>query len=197
MRPLLLLAGSSAPECALTAVITLPSDLLRAQTITCKGAFPLRLSLARGTRADLPACALSTCQPPSPGRPPSRCRSRRSRSLLRRRARSASRSSSEPFLGRSRSPCSSLSVRTHPLPSACLFSAPACATRASLSLHALRGGSLEQQADVLAPRPSLSDAYTLSGNDAEGVFPSILGHEGGGVVRPGELPASELAISRG
>lgn len=27
-----------------------------------------------------------------------------------------------------------------------------------------------------------TDAYTLSGADAEGVFPSILGHEGGGVV---------------
>lgn len=27
-----------------------------------------------------------------------------------------------------------------------------------------------------------TDAYTLSGNDPEGVFPSILGHEGGGVV---------------
>lgn len=28
----------------------------------------------------------------------------------------------------------------------------------------------------------LSDAYTLSGKDPEGAFPSILGHEGGGVV---------------
>lgn len=27
-----------------------------------------------------------------------------------------------------------------------------------------------------------SDAYTLSGNDPEGDFPCILGHEGGGVV---------------
>ncbi|GHJ83883.1 hypothetical protein NliqN6_5547 [Naganishia liquefaciens] len=27
-----------------------------------------------------------------------------------------------------------------------------------------------------------TDAYTLSGQDAEGVFPSILGHEGGGIV---------------
>ena len=27
-----------------------------------------------------------------------------------------------------------------------------------------------------------TDAYTLSGADPEGVFPSILGHEGGGVV---------------
>ena len=27
-----------------------------------------------------------------------------------------------------------------------------------------------------------TDAYTLSGNDPEGVFPSILGHEGGAIV---------------
>lgn len=27
-----------------------------------------------------------------------------------------------------------------------------------------------------------TDAYTLSGNDSEGVFPVILGHEGGGTV---------------
>ena len=27
-----------------------------------------------------------------------------------------------------------------------------------------------------------TDAYTLSGEDSEGVFPCILGHEGGGIV---------------
>jgi S-(hydroxymethyl)glutathione dehydrogenase/alcohol dehydrogenase len=27
-----------------------------------------------------------------------------------------------------------------------------------------------------------TDAYTLSGNDPEGIFPSILGHEGAGIV---------------
>jgi S-(hydroxymethyl)glutathione dehydrogenase / alcohol dehydrogenase len=27
-----------------------------------------------------------------------------------------------------------------------------------------------------------TDAYTLSGEDSEGVFPAILGHEGGGIV---------------
>nr|AAB23601.1 alcohol dehydrogenase, formaldehyde:NAD+ oxidoreductase=glutathione-dependent class III high activity form {EC 1.2.1.1} [Gadus morhua=cod, Peptide Partial, 39 aa] [Gadus morhua] len=26
------------------------------------------------------------------------------------------------------------------------------------------------------------DAYTLSGSDPEGVFPSVLGHEGAGIV---------------
>jgi S-(hydroxymethyl)glutathione dehydrogenase/alcohol dehydrogenase len=27
-----------------------------------------------------------------------------------------------------------------------------------------------------------TDAYTLSGDDPEGIFPSILGHEGAGIV---------------
>ena len=27
-----------------------------------------------------------------------------------------------------------------------------------------------------------TDAYTLSGDDPEGVFPAVLGHEGGGIV---------------
>ena len=27
-----------------------------------------------------------------------------------------------------------------------------------------------------------TDAYTLSGSDPEGIFPAILGHEGGGIV---------------
>ena len=47
-----------------------------------------------------------------------------------------------------------------------------------------------------------TDAYTLSGRDPEGVFPAILGHEGGGIVedigpgvttlRPGDLLEREL-----
>jgi Zn-dependent alcohol dehydrogenase len=27
-----------------------------------------------------------------------------------------------------------------------------------------------------------TDAFTLSGDDPEGIFPSVLGHEGGGIV---------------
>lgn len=27
-----------------------------------------------------------------------------------------------------------------------------------------------------------TDAFTLSGDDPEGVFPAVLGHEGGGIV---------------
>ena len=35
---------------------------------------------------------------------------------------------------------------------------------------------------VLASGESHTDAYTLDGHDPEGIFPVILGHEGGGVV---------------
>jgi len=40
-----------------------------------------------------------------------------------------------------------------------------------------------------------TDAYTLSGDDPEGVFPAVLGHEGGGIVMEvGEvLPACNPA----
>lgn len=33
-----------------------------------------------------------------------------------------------------------------------------------------------------ADRDAITDAYTLSGNDPEGAFPIILGHEGAGIV---------------
>ena len=40
-----------------------------------------------------------------------------------------------------------------------------------------------------------TDAYTLSGKDSEGVFPSILGHEGAGIVR--EVGAGVTAVKPG
>jgi Zn-dependent alcohol dehydrogenase len=40
-----------------------------------------------------------------------------------------------------------------------------------------------------------TDAYTLSGKDPEGVFPAILGHEGGGVVEAGS-PAAQATAAR-
>lgn len=40
----------------------------------------------------------------------------------------------------------------------------------------------EVRVRILATGVCHTDAYTLSGKDPEGVFPSILGHEGGGVV---------------
>jgi S-(hydroxymethyl)glutathione dehydrogenase/alcohol dehydrogenase len=38
-------------------------------------------------------------------------------------------------------------------------------------------------ARTVGARLSCSDEYTRSGKDPEGVFPCILGHEGGGIVR--------------
>jgi S-(hydroxymethyl)glutathione dehydrogenase/alcohol dehydrogenase len=37
--------------------------------------------------------------------------------------------------------------------------------------------------EIIATGVCHTDAYTLSGKDSEGVFPSILGHEGAGIVR--------------
>ncbi len=39
-----------------------------------------------------------------------------------------------------------------------------------------------------------TDAYTLSGSDPEGVFPAILGHEGGGIVEAVGEGVTDLAI---
>lgn len=40
-----------------------------------------------------------------------------------------------------------------------------------------------------------TDAYTLSGDDPEGIFPSILGHEGGGIVT--EVGAGVTSVKPG
>ena len=40
-----------------------------------------------------------------------------------------------------------------------------------------------------------TDAYTLDGFDSEGIFPSILGHEGAGIVR--EVGAGVLSVKPG
>jgi S-(hydroxymethyl)glutathione dehydrogenase/alcohol dehydrogenase len=37
--------------------------------------------------------------------------------------------------------------------------------------------------EIMATGICYTDAYTLDGVDSEGIFPSILGHEGAGVVR--------------
>ena len=39
-----------------------------------------------------------------------------------------------------------------------------------------------------------TDAYTLSGDDPEGLFPAILGHEGGGVVEEVGPGVTSLAV---
>src|ERR1700741_2314261 len=50
-----------------------------------------------------------------------------------------------------------------------------------LDLDGPRGG--EVLVEIMAPGICHTDAYTLDGFDSEGIFPSILGHEGAGIVR--------------
>ena len=40
-----------------------------------------------------------------------------------------------------------------------------------------------------------TDAFTLSGDDPEGIFPSVLGHEGGGIVQ--EVGAGVTSVKPG
>ena len=54
------------------------------------------------------------------------------------------------------------------------------------------GGAL---IEVMATGICHTDAFTLSGGDPEGIFPSILGHEGAGVVR--EVGADVTSLSVG
>src|SRR3546814_3351096 len=53
--------------------------------------------------------------------------------------------------------------------------------------------------DTLFPYTTLfrshTDAYTLDGYDSEGIFPSILGHEGAGIVR--EVGAGVTSLKPG
>ena len=50
-----------------------------------------------------------------------------------------------------------------------------------LDLEGPRAG--EVLIEVMATGICHTDAYTLSGQDSEGIFPSVLGHEGAGIVR--------------
>src|ERR671928_228054 len=50
-----------------------------------------------------------------------------------------------------------------------------------LDLEGPRAG--EVLVEMMATGVCHTDAYTLSGMDSEGIFPSILGHEGAGIVR--------------
>jgi S-(hydroxymethyl)glutathione dehydrogenase/alcohol dehydrogenase len=49
--------------------------------------------------------------------------------------------------------------------------------------------------EIMATGVCHTDAYTLSGRDAEGIFPSILGHEGAGVVR--DVGAGVTSVAAG
>jgi len=50
-----------------------------------------------------------------------------------------------------------------------------------LDLEGPRAG--EVLVEIMATGVCHTDAYTLDGHDAEGIFPSVLGHEGAGIVR--------------
>ena len=49
--------------------------------------------------------------------------------------------------------------------------------------------------EIMATGICHTDAYTLSGQDSEGIFPSILGHEGAGIVR--EVGAGVTSVKPG
>jgi S-(hydroxymethyl)glutathione dehydrogenase/alcohol dehydrogenase len=49
--------------------------------------------------------------------------------------------------------------------------------------------------EIMATGICHTDAYTLSGQDSEGIFPSILGHEGAGIVR--EIGAGVTSVKPG
>jgi S-(hydroxymethyl)glutathione dehydrogenase / alcohol dehydrogenase len=49
--------------------------------------------------------------------------------------------------------------------------------------------------EILATGVCHTDAYTLEGKDSEGIFPSILGHEGAGIVR--EVGAGVTSVKVG
>ena len=48
--------------------------------------------------------------------------------------------------------------------------------------------------EVMATGICHTDAYTLEGKDSEGLFPSILGHEGAGIVREVGLGVTSVAV---
>ena len=48
--------------------------------------------------------------------------------------------------------------------------------------------------EVMATGICHTDAYTLSGADPEGIFPSIMGHEGAGVVREVGAGVTSVAV---
>jgi len=63
----------------------------------------------------------------------------------------------------------------------------------TVELEGPRAG--EVLVEVMATGICHTDAYTLSGNDPEGLFPSILGHEGAGIVR--EVGAGVTSLQPG
>jgi S-(hydroxymethyl)glutathione dehydrogenase / alcohol dehydrogenase len=62
-----------------------------------------------------------------------------------------------------------------------------------IDLEGPRAG--EVLVEVMATGVCHTDAYTLEGKDSEGIFPSILGHEGAGIVR--EVGAGVTGLKQG
>ena len=62
-----------------------------------------------------------------------------------------------------------------------------------LDLEGPRAG--EVLVEIMATGVCHTDAYTLEGKDSEGIFPSILGHEGAGIVR--EVGAGVTSVKPG
>src|SRR5256885_16492445 len=83
---------------------------------------------------------------------------------------------------------------------------PTVKSRAAVAWAAGRPLSIEE-VDVAAPKTGEvlvkivatgvchTDAFTLSGRDPEGLFPAILGHEGGGIVQ--EVGAGVTSVKAG
>jgi S-(hydroxymethyl)glutathione dehydrogenase/alcohol dehydrogenase len=76
--------------------------------------------------------------------------------------------------------------------------AVAVAANAPLEIHDVdlegpRAG--EVLVEIMATGVCHTDAYTLEGKDSEGIFPSILGHEGAGIVR--EIGAGVTSVAVG
>ena len=62
-----------------------------------------------------------------------------------------------------------------------------------LDLEGPRAG--EVLVEIMATGICHTDAYTLDGFDSEGIFPSVLGHEGAGIVR--EVGAGVTSVRPG
>jgi len=62
----------------------------------------------------------------------------------------------------------------------------------TVTLDGPRAG--EVLVEIMATGICHTDAYTLSGKDSEGIFPSILGHEGAGIVREVGAGVTDLEV---
>src|SRR4029078_2218796 len=78
-------------------------------------------------------------------------------------------------------------------PAAVAFAAKQPLEVVELDLEGPKAG--EVLVEIMATGICHTDAYTLDGYDSEGIFPSVLGHEGAGIVR--EVGAGVTSVSPG